>query len=132
MCTCKLSASKTRMSPVLVDLGLPKLTFPDVFDGEVENGDMGEGVGEGYKRKQFSLEGANAMTAIVRISKNFTHVHTIRVRARFNGMNELHVAYIVNVNLLLQQDDQSAAVEFNSKNGGLKREFTNSSISLPK
>lgn len=52
------------------------------------------------------------------------HFHTIRVGAGLDGVEQLHVADIVDVNLVFQHNDKSLSVEFDGQYRGWERKLT--------
>lgn len=54
----------------------------------------------------------------------------MRIRACFDGVQELHVADIVDVNLILEHHDQALAVEFDREDGRGKSELTDGGLAL--
>lgn len=55
---------------------------------------------------------------------------TMWIRTSLYRMQQLHVADIVYVNLLFQNDNQALAVEFDSENGCGKGEFADGRLAL--
>lgn len=87
----------------------------------VERGEVGDGTGEGYARKEGSDEGDRAHIAVdycemgrsVGVAQpKLGWALTVRVLGGINDVEETHVADIVYVDLRLQHDDKCFAVEF--------------------
>lgn len=51
------------------------------------------------------------------------HLHTIGVGAGFDGVEELHVADIVDVNLVFKHNNKSLSVEFDGQYRGWERKL---------
>jgi len=59
-------------------------------------------------------------------------LRTIRIRPRFNRVNVLHRRNIININLLLQDRNESLPIHLDRKHTRRKRQLTNNLMSLQK
>ena len=55
---------------------------------------------------------------------------TLRVRARVELVEQLHVADVVHVDALLEDDDEPPAIELDREDRGRKRELADDRLSL--
>lgn len=76
--------------------------------------------------KQFSLFGDKAQTAMEMKEEN-----TIWIGRSLDRMQNLHVCNVINVDVILQNDNQSFPIHFDRQNSRHEIQFTNSRLSLP-
>ena len=69
---------------------------------------------------------------VIEVEEEREGLRTIRIRPRFNCVNVLHRRNIININLLLQDRNESLPIHLDGKHARRKRQLTNNLMSLQK